>query len=86
MDHFTHNIIRNELRAITTRPPPDPADWAFSPFNDRVISSSQHDIKGREQRNQSEKFGAGGGGVEHRTPDEWVRGGLGGVRDGLAKA
>lgn len=83
MDHFTYNIIRNELRAITARPPPDPADWAFSRFNDRVISNSEHDIKGREMRKSaSEKIGLGG--VEHRTPDEWVKSGLGGVRNGLA--
>lgn len=34
MDHFVQNIIRKELRAITTTPTPDPAEWAFSPQND----------------------------------------------------
>ncbi|TDL18988.1 UPF0187-domain-containing protein [Rickenella mellea] len=39
MDHFTHGIIRSELIAITSRSPPDPADWAFSEFNDRLFSA-----------------------------------------------
>ncbi|KAK2462823.1 hypothetical protein APHAL10511_005214 [Amanita phalloides] len=39
LDHFTHNIIRNELRAVTSAPPPDPADWVFSPENDLMFSS-----------------------------------------------
>ncbi|KAG0694489.1 Bestrophin, RFP-TM, chloride channel-domain-containing protein [Suillus ampliporus] len=34
LDHFVHNIIRKELRAITAMPTPDPAKWAFSPQND----------------------------------------------------
>ena len=82
MDHFTHNIIRNELRAITARPPPDPADWAFSPFNDHVISPSRVDIKGRDKGHSiDEKYG----GVERHTPEEWVKSGLDGVRNGLAR-
>jgi len=40
LDHFTHNIIRNELRAVTSAPPPDPADWVFSPENDLIFSSN----------------------------------------------
>ncbi|KAF8347412.1 Bestrophin, RFP-TM, chloride channel-domain-containing protein [Amanita rubescens] len=40
LDHFTHNIIRNELRAVTSAPPPDPADWVFSPENDLTFSSN----------------------------------------------
>ncbi|EPQ51232.1 UPF0187-domain-containing protein [Gloeophyllum trabeum ATCC 11539] len=40
MDHFTHNIIRNELRAITATPAPDPAHWAFSPQNNLVFALS----------------------------------------------
>jgi hypothetical protein len=27
LDHFTHNIIRNELRAITSSAPPLPDRW-----------------------------------------------------------
>ncbi|EJD07947.1 UPF0187-domain-containing protein [Fomitiporia mediterranea MF3/22] len=38
MDHFTHNIIRNELRALTAFPPPAPELWAFSPRNDRLFT------------------------------------------------
>ncbi|EIN05576.1 UPF0187-domain-containing protein [Punctularia strigosozonata HHB-11173 SS5] len=37
MDHFTHNIIRNELRAITATPAPQVSSWAFAPANDRVF-------------------------------------------------
>ena len=40
MDHFTHNIIRNELRAMTAFPPPSPELWAFSPRNDRLFATS----------------------------------------------
>ncbi|KAF9456292.1 Bestrophin, RFP-TM, chloride channel-domain-containing protein [Collybia nuda] len=39
LDHFTNNIIRNELRAITSAPPPDPARWAFAAENDFIFSS-----------------------------------------------
>ncbi|KAJ3712955.1 Bestrophin, RFP-TM, chloride channel-domain-containing protein [Lentinula raphanica] len=39
LDHFTHNIIRNELRAITSTPAPDPARWAFAPENDLLFAS-----------------------------------------------
>lgn len=38
MDHFTNNIIRNELRAITATPAPNPADWAFSSSNDHIFA------------------------------------------------
>ncbi|KAF9261132.1 UPF0187-domain-containing protein [Marasmius fiardii PR-910] len=38
LDHFTHNIIRNELQAITSTPPPIPAKWAFVPENDLVFA------------------------------------------------
>ncbi|KAF8730060.1 hypothetical protein AX14_005754 [Amanita brunnescens Koide BX004] len=40
LDHFTHNIIRNELWAVTSAPPPDPEDWAFSPENNLTFSSN----------------------------------------------
>ncbi|KAL4259159.1 Voltage-dependent anion channel-forming protein YneE/VCCN1/2-like protein, partial [Pleurotus pulmonarius] len=39
LHHFTHNIIRNELRAITSTPPPDPSNWAFSRQNDLIFAS-----------------------------------------------
>ncbi|RXW20404.1 hypothetical protein EST38_g5459 [Candolleomyces aberdarensis] len=38
LDHFTSKIIRNELKAITSTPPPDPAKWAFAPENNLVFS------------------------------------------------
>ncbi|KAF9004543.1 Bestrophin, RFP-TM, chloride channel-domain-containing protein [Cyathus striatus] len=38
LDHFTNNIIRNELQALTSMPPPDPAHWAFSPENNLLFS------------------------------------------------
>lgn len=37
MDHFTHNIIRRELHALTAQPVPVPSDWAFSRWNDLLI-------------------------------------------------
>jgi len=39
MDYFTHVIIRNELRALTASPTPEPSVWAFSSLNDQVFSS-----------------------------------------------
>ena len=39
MDHFTHNIIRSELRALTALPMPDPSVWVFSPFNDMLVGA-----------------------------------------------
>ncbi|KAF8839778.1 UPF0187-domain-containing protein [Paxillus ammoniavirescens] len=38
MDLFVHNIIRKELRALTTTPTPDPGVWAFSEENDLLAS------------------------------------------------
>lgn len=43
MDHFTFNIIRNELLAIVSRPPPEPKDWVFSPLNDFVLNPDLND-------------------------------------------
>ncbi|KAG2004548.1 hypothetical protein CC2G_003097 [Coprinopsis cinerea AmutBmut pab1-1] len=43
LDHFTSNIIRNELKAITSAPPPDPRKWAFHPENNLLFSSSHQD-------------------------------------------
>ncbi|PPQ99416.1 hypothetical protein CVT24_005403 [Panaeolus cyanescens] len=40
LDHFTHNIIRNELRAVTSTPPPDPRRWAFVPENNLLFSTN----------------------------------------------
>ncbi|KAH9912457.1 UPF0187-domain-containing protein [Fomitopsis serialis] len=41
MDHFTHNIIRSELHALTAQPIPDPSIWVFSPYNDMVVGSKE---------------------------------------------
>ncbi|KAJ7143744.1 Bestrophin, RFP-TM, chloride channel-domain-containing protein [Mycena epipterygia] len=44
LDHFTNNIIRNELRAITSASPPDPDRWIFSPENDMLFAGDfEHD-------------------------------------------
>ncbi|KAG1734207.1 Bestrophin, RFP-TM, chloride channel-domain-containing protein [Suillus paluster] len=43
MDHFVHNIIRKELRAIIAMPTPDPAVWAFSSENDLLFANSEKD-------------------------------------------
>ncbi|KAF5381539.1 hypothetical protein D9615_005618 [Tricholomella constricta] len=40
LDHFTNRIIRNELRAITSSPAPDPARWAFSAENDMLFCNT----------------------------------------------
>lgn len=43
MDHFTHCIIREELWAMTARPPPGLVNWVHSPVNDHVFYKSiQH--------------------------------------------
>lgn len=43
MDHFVHNIIRKELRAIMAMPTPDPGVWAFSEENDLLFASLDTD-------------------------------------------
>lgn len=57
MDHFTHNIIRNELRAIMCAPPPDISVWAFSPSNDALFATSPP----AEDRS------------DRAAPEEWLR-------------
>jgi len=47
LDHFTGNIIRNELHAISSAPPPDPKQWAFVSENDLVFGGLRG---GREER------------------------------------
>lgn len=39
LDHFTRNIIRVELNAITSRPPPGLSDWAFNPENKNLFGA-----------------------------------------------
>ncbi|KAF5309038.1 hypothetical protein D9619_013551 [Psilocybe cf. subviscida] len=43
LDHFTCNIIRNELRAVTSAPPPDPTRWAFVPENNLLFTYGTDD-------------------------------------------
>lgn len=80
MDHFTHNIIRNELRALTAFPPPGPESWAFSPRNDRLFVTvspmvdEKSSIKNRDTQN----------GDVATSPDEWVRRGTSAMKDALA--
>jgi len=45
LDHFTNEIIRQELAAISATPTPDPKDWVFSPVNNRFIDP--HDSSAR---------------------------------------
>ncbi|KNZ76544.1 UPF0187 protein [Termitomyces sp. J132] len=40
LDHFTGDIIKNELRVITSATPPDPLRWAFAAENDLLFSNS----------------------------------------------
>jgi len=49
LDHFTHSIIRNELKAITSSPPPDPSRWAFVAENNLLFSNHQDDRVSPEQ-------------------------------------
>ncbi|KAL0957475.1 hypothetical protein HGRIS_001268 [Hohenbuehelia grisea] len=58
LDHFTHNIIRNELDAITSTPAPYPARWIFSPQNDLVFASSVDEDVERLPPDQWVKRGA----------------------------
>ncbi|KAJ7649232.1 Bestrophin, RFP-TM, chloride channel-domain-containing protein [Mycena rosella] len=58
LDHFTHNIIRNELRAITSASPPDPDRWIFSPENDLLFAT---DVEHDERLGPSEWISRGSG-------------------------
>ncbi|KAF7299198.1 hypothetical protein MIND_00868500 [Mycena indigotica] len=42
LDHFTNNIIRTELRAITSAAAPDPDRWIFAAENDMLFSTDVH--------------------------------------------
>jgi hypothetical protein len=37
LDHFTKEIIHNELRAVTSSAPPDPTNWVFSVENNLAL-------------------------------------------------
>ncbi|KAF5339585.1 hypothetical protein D9611_011411 [Ephemerocybe angulata] len=43
LDHFTQNIIRSELKAVTSAPPPDPARWAFGAENNLLFAADVND-------------------------------------------
>ena len=60
MDHFTHNIIRNELLALTSFPPPKPSDWVFDPRNNCVFANS-------------DSINEHGEPLDDVPPQEWVR-------------
>jgi len=67
MDYFTHVIIRNELRAVTATPAPDPSIWAFSDTNDCVFSDT---LKPEGKHDPV-------------PPREWLRRGLGPMQGAL---
>jgi len=60
LDYFCQNIIRLELRAITSSAVPDPADWAFSPSNDHVLDNG--DMVGHPSNH-----------ANHATPEQWIK-------------
>ncbi|KAG8825973.1 hypothetical protein FRC19_010052 [Serendipita sp. 401] len=70
LDHFTHNIIRKELNALTSLPMPDPARWAFSPDNDAVF-----DVDGNAIYLDSDSLA---------SPSEWVKRGEANIRAALS--
>lgn len=79
MDHFTSNIIRYELRAITASPAPDPKIWAFSPANDHIFASAYtHNGAASESQESAQGHMVG-------SPEEWVGRGLGPIRGALAR-
>ena len=69
MDHFTHNIIRNELQAITAFPPPDASEWVFSDKNDCVFSGLRHEPSESD---------------DNAPPEVWVKRGVGAMRSALS--
>lgn len=87
MDHFTHNIIRNELRALTAFPPPDPTAWAFSSRNDCLFHDVHATNASMSMTSVVEAEGTLGGiPTAPITPLEWVRKGPGAIKDALARA
>lgn len=74
MDHFTHNIIRAELRSLASTPPPKLEEWAFSRHNDCALTPGNwvREVKEGVRRERVE-------------PEEWVRRGMGAMRGALAE-
>lgn len=54
LDHFTHNIIRVELNALTSRPPPDMSDWAFNPENKNIFGGIEPGVSPQEWMDRGE--------------------------------
>lgn len=78
LDHFTHNIIRKELQALTALPMPDPTKWAFSPDNDAVFDPDGQVIYmdcSDEPRPQDHDVA---------SPEEWVKRGEKDIRAALS--
>ena len=90
MDHFTHNIIRNELLAITSRPPPDPADWAFSPYNDSLFPQAHPEcvpaadsMTAGKEKSMEKSMDGRREGREGVTPEEWVKRGSEAIKSAM---
>ncbi|TFK23300.1 UPF0187-domain-containing protein [Coprinopsis marcescibilis] len=49
LDHFTSEIIRNELKAVTSAPRPNPEKWAFSPENNTLFGEHRGERTGPEE-------------------------------------
>ncbi|KLO15172.1 UPF0187-domain-containing protein [Schizopora paradoxa] len=72
MDHFTQNIIRAELHALTSFPPPAPVDWVFSPKNDQLFFTD--DVKDAKARSRADRT----------APTEWVERGANAIKHALS--
>ena len=72
MDHFTQNIIRAELHALTSFPPPAPIDWVFSPKNDQLFFTG--DVKDPKARSRADRT----------APSEWVEKGTDAIKHALS--
>ncbi|KAG8968575.1 hypothetical protein FRC05_001500 [Tulasnella sp. 425] len=55
LDHFTHNIIRAELNALTSRSPPDMSEWAFNPENRNIFGGMEPGVTPQEWMTRGEE-------------------------------
>lgn len=63
--------------ALTSLPTPEPADWAFSPYNDVIFDP--HNLPGDHvSKNTSKVF-------ERVPPDEWIVRGSGAIKEALGR-
>ena len=83
MDHFTQNIIRNELNAITSRPPPDPAIWAFSAYNDCLFPNAHPSCAPMMGSDKEKEMGMEHEKREGVTPEEWVKRGSAAIKNAM---